>query len=229
MVLATKEKTTISRKLIIFLDRLWIVLALWCPFVLFVAGEPSAMSRIPEPLRSSVSALSSVLLFTTTAVTAVWLLRQLYRWLITRQPLNVPKYLLLAAAVPMHWVELLTPMPSKAIAIVAILTIYHNLQYHRLIWFHNRKYVGHADDAERYGAAALISRRVVYYLWLSAFSSDFGINCRVSIWDLSSAFGDQLTQGVSAFFWGYAFIHYFLDSKIWRVRRDPAVSRALQM
>ena len=44
----------------------------------------------------------------------------------------------------MHWIVLLTPMPHKPIAIVAILTIYHNLQYHRLIWFHNKKYTATA-------------------------------------------------------------------------------------
>ena len=32
-----------------------------------------------------------------------------------------------------------------------------------------------------------------------------------------------------AFLWGYALIHYYLDSKIWRVRRDPSVSKALRM
>ena len=32
-----------------------------------------------------------------------------------------------------------------------------------------------------------------------------------------------------AFLWGYAFIHYYLDSKIWRVRRDPSVGKALNM
>ena len=68
-----------------------------------------------------------------------WLGRQIQR-VIASEPLNVPKYLLLAAAIPMHWIVLLTPMPHKPIAIVAILTIYHNLQYHRLIWFHNKKY-----------------------------------------------------------------------------------------
>src|SRR5258705_5537852 len=87
------------------------------------------------------------------------------------EPLNVPKYLLLAAAIPMHWVVLLTPMPHKPIAIVAILTIYHNLQYHRLIWFHNKKYVGGRGSSptvregvselrQKYGAAELISRRL---------------------------------------------------------------------
>jgi len=34
--------------------------------------------------------------------------------------------------------------------------------------------------------------------------------------------------GIS-FLWGYAFIHYYLDSKIWRVRRDPSVSTALNI
>jgi hypothetical protein len=34
---------------------------------------------------------------------------------------------------------------------------------------------------------------------------------------------------LASFFWGYAFIHYYLDAHIWRVRRDPAVGRALQM
>jgi hypothetical protein len=34
--------------------------------------------------------------------------------------------------------------------------------------------------------------------------------------------------GIS-FLWGYAFIHYYLDSKIWRVRRDPSVGKALNM
>src|SRR5436189_101104 len=49
---------------------------------------------------------------------------------------------------------------SLPIAIVAILTIYHNLQYHRLIWFHNQKY----RSCEKYGAAEFISRRLAYYV-----------------------------------------------------------------
>jgi hypothetical protein len=36
-------------------------------------------------------------------------------------------------------------------------------------------------------------------------------------------------QMMAAFFWGYAFIHYYLDSKIWRVRRDPSVGQALKL
>lgn len=209
------------------LDRLWILLALWCPFALFVAGEPTAVQRLPAAGQNWIQLFSVTLLFATVATGVVWLLRQLYCWLVKRQLLNVPKYLLLLAAIPMHWAVLLTPMPNKAIAIVAILTIYHNLQYHRLIWFHNRKYSGD-EGRTRYGAAALISRGIWHYL---AFGVLFGLWYQLprQFVGVTPTFSEQLTQGVSAFFWGYAFIHYFLDSKIWRVRRDPAVGRALRM
>src|SRR5687768_5693181 len=122
------------------LDRLLLLFAFNYPFVAFIAQDPEAMARVPFALRSGVNGLATFLLAGTIIVGIIWLGRQVQR-AITGLPLNVPKYLLLAAAIPMHWIVLLTPMPNKPIAIVAILTIYHNLQYHRLIWFHNQKYV----------------------------------------------------------------------------------------
>jgi hypothetical protein len=190
-----------------------------------------------------------------------WVGRQIQR-AVTGEALDVPKYLLLAAAIPMHWIVLLTPMPHKPIAIVAILTIYHNLQYHRLIWFHNQKYTrpsialtGTAPGTmgqrvagtpgeetpttslhEKYGAAELISRRLLYYI---AFGILFGIvyqGPRQLLGYISLKNGDGVagaqsfaTQLGISFLWGYAFIHYYLDSKIWRIRRDPSVGKALNM
>jgi hypothetical protein len=146
-------------------------------------------------------------------------------------------------------------MPANPIAIVAILTIYHNLQYHRLIWFHNQKYgagtagvldkhagmgipsASRADLHEKYGAAELISRRLLYYL---AFGIFFGVlyqGPRQFLGFLSLKNGGitstseqsvRIQLGAS-FLWGFAFIHYYLDSKIWRVRRDPSVGKALKM
>src|SRR2546422_8978407 len=121
------------------LDRLLLLFAFNYPFVAFIARDPEAMVRVPATLRSGVNGLATILLAGTIILFVAWLLRQLQRAALD-QPLNLPKYLLLAAAIPMHWVVLLTPMPHKPIAIVAILTIYHNLQYHRFIWFHNQKY-----------------------------------------------------------------------------------------
>src|SRR5215211_7176782 len=149
------------------LDRLLLLFAFNYPFVEFIARDPEAMVRVPAALRGGVTGLSKVLLAGTILIFVVWVGRQVQR-AIAGEPLNVPKYLLLAAAIPMHWIVLLTPMPHKPIAIVAILTIYHNLQYHRLIWFHNQKY----KSRETYGAAELISRRLAYYI---AFGLLFGV------------------------------------------------------
>jgi len=257
------------------LDRLLLLFAFNYPFVAFVAADAEAMARVPVALQSGVTTLAAILLIATIALAIVWVGRQLQR-AVMGAPLNVPKYLLLAAAIPMHWIVLLTPMPHKPIAIVAILTIYHNLQYHRLIWFHNKKYsAGSAgilpattrrslvetndgtlperhslsaldggkaataaaplDLREKFGAAELISRRLLFYI---AFGILFGLiyqgprqflgytSLRNDVGGVAHSLPTQL--GIS-FLWGYAFIHYYLDSKIWRVRRDPSVGKALNM
>jgi len=246
------------------LDRLLLLFAFNYPFVAFIARDPAAMARVPGPLQGGVNGLASLLLAATVILGVIWLGRQIQRTF-TGQPLNVPKYLLLAAAIPMHWIVLLTPMPNKPIAIVAILTIYHNLQYQRLIWFHNQKYTRRSVDTQssspavredsgvgvapltshaglrsrkKYGAAELISRRLLYYI---AFGLLFGLiyqGPRQYLGYLSLKHGQgigasneqslAIQLGIS-FLWGYAFIHYYLDSKIWRVRRDPSVGKALNM
>jgi hypothetical protein len=215
------------------LDRLLLLFAFNYPFVAFIAMDPEAMARVPAVLHSGVNSLAAFLLAGTIVLALVWIGRQFQR-VIKGQPLNIPKYLLLAAAIPMHWIVLLTPMPHKPIAIVAILTIYHNFQYHRLIWFHNKKYTSGPNVREQYGAAEFISRRLLYYI---AFGIIFGLIYQgprqiLGYMNLNSASPGErtfLTQFGVSFLWGYAFIHYYLDSKIWRVRRDPAVGKALKM
>ncbi len=229
------------------LDRLLLLFAFNYPFVAFIAQDPEAMARVPVALQSVVGILATILLSGTIVLGLAWLGRQIQRALIG-QPLNVPKYLLLAAAIPMHWIVLLTPMPHKPIAIVAILTIYHNFQYHRLIWFHNQKYAtpaGEPDVAkaniarsalkEKYGAAEMISRRLLFYV---ACGIVFGLIYQGprQLLGYTSLQGQAMGAETSlpvqlgiSFLWGYAFIHYYLDSKIWRVRRDAAVGKALNM
>jgi hypothetical protein len=209
------------------LDRGFLLLAFTYPFVAFVASDEEAMTRVPATLHGSFSVLATILLVATIFAAVAWTARQVQRAL-HGQALDVPKYLLLAAAIPMHWVVLLTPMPHKPIAIVAILTIYHNLQYHRLIWFHNQKYLAGDDRRERYGAAELISRRLLYYI---AFGILFGLWYQGPRQYFLAPEKQRtlLAQLFISHLWGYAFIHYYLDSKIWRVRRDPSVGQALHM
>ncbi|HEX7956919.1 MAG TPA: hypothetical protein VF508_08260 [Pyrinomonadaceae bacterium] len=207
-----------------FLDRALLLLAFTYPFVAFVARDADALRRVPGALHGWLGVLESALLALTAAAGVAWVGRQVQRAL-AGLPLDVPKYLLLAAALPMHWVVLLTPMPHKPIAIVAMLTVYHNLQYHRLVWFHNRKY---RDGRERHGAAEFISRRLLHYLALGVV---FGVWYQVPRQYVNHGADPEafVTQMASGFLWGYALLHYYLDSKIWRVRRDPSVGRALRM
>lgn len=231
------------------LDRLLLLFAFNYPFVAFIARDPEAMARVPASVQPIVNGLATFLLAGTIVLAIAWLGRQIQR-AITGERLDVPKYLLLAAAIPMHWIVLLTPMPHKPIAIVAILTIYHNLQYHRLIWFHNKKYTAGRAEARgssptvregvglraKYGAAELISRRLLYYI---AFGILFGLIYQgprqflgyMSLKNSQGLVSEQslATQLAISFLWGYAFIHYYLDSKIWRIRRDPSVGKALNM
>jgi hypothetical protein len=227
------------------LDRLFLLFAFNYPFVAFIAQDSEAMARVPSVLRGGVNGFATLLLVGTVALLVVWLARQIQR-AVVGEPLNVPKYLLLAAAIPMHWIVLLTPMPHKPIAIVAILTIYHNLQYHRLIWFHNKKYksartVGGVESSKetarsKYGAAELISRRLAFYVLFGVLFGLIYQGPRQFLGYLSFKSGAAgitdvpvATQVAISFLWGYAFIHYYLDSKIWRIRRDPNVGKALNM
>jgi hypothetical protein len=227
MVLYKKKNGDLS-KIDNALDRIFLLLAFTSPFLSFIASDPEAMQRVPVPLHSSLKILSGAVLALTITVFVAWTGRQLQRFL-TGQPLDVPKYLLLAAAIPMHWIVLSTAMPYKPIALVAILTIYHNLQYHRLIWFHNKKYAGASATAEQFGPATLISRNLLFYV---GFALLFGLLYQGP---RQYILGHELhSKGswvilATAFLWGVAFNHYYLDSKIWRVRRDPSVGKALKM
>src|SRR5207302_10563374 len=89
------------------------------------------------------------------------------------------------------------------------------------------------DPQQKFGPAAFISRRLLFYI---AFGIIFGViyqgprqylgYLNLHTGDSPAALSTPIQLGI-AFLWCYAFIHYYLDSKIWRVRRDPAVGKAL--
>ena len=121
------------------------------------------------------------------------------------------KYLLLGAIIPLHW---LTFAYMSWQAAVPTVTIVHNLQYHALVWFHNRN---------RYGGKTLLTRSLAGYV---AAALVFSARSIVSSPDFNSGRSGDLAFG---FFCGFGLTHYYLDSKIWRVRHDPGLREALYM
>src|SRR5262252_11094076 len=85
------------------LDRWLLMFGFNYPFAAFIAHDPAAMARVPPILRGGVNAVSMILLVGTLVLGIGWLIRQVQR-LIMREPLDLPKYLLLAAALPLHWI-----------------------------------------------------------------------------------------------------------------------------
>src|SRR4051812_1390742 len=78
------------------LDRVFLLLAFTYPFVAFIALDPEAMARVPAPLQSSIASLATALLVATVLAGVAWVFRQIQR-AVQGQPLDMPKYLLLAA------------------------------------------------------------------------------------------------------------------------------------
>src|SRR5437016_4667445 len=104
------------------LDRWLLMFAFNYPFVAFIANDPNAMARVPPILRSGVNSVALLLLIGTIVLGIGWLVRQIQR-AVSWEPLDVPKYLLLAAAISLLWIALMMPMPAKPCELVAILTL----------------------------------------------------------------------------------------------------------
>lgn len=208
-------------------DNLFLSMAFLYPAAVFSLNTMEAWRRLPNPLPDLIRYLPVPLLIATGIAGALWLLRQVQRYL-TGKPLNLPKYALFAATMPLHWAVLLNATTKSWFVAVSILAPLHTLQYHRLMWFYDRKYSRGEDCKARYGAAEFINRRLMHYVL-------FGLLYGAALY-LLRKYSGLLSGGLNAFrdmflalLIGPLLIHFYLDSKIWRVRRDPAVGKALEI
>jgi len=197
-----------------FLDRWFLaVMTVFPPFLRFFIHHPEELG-----LKFSFPRLEPFLWALVAATAAVYLGRQVVR--IRRgDSVNLPKMLLFAGVIPLHW---LTFAYMSWLGAVPTVTIVHNLQYHALIWFHNRNRYGAAPAGEDHGPIPrAVSRSLLNYVLVAlAFSALY----RVPGFHLG-----QMSDLAFGFFCGFGLTHYYLDSKIWRVRTDPALRQALQL
>jgi uncharacterized membrane protein (DUF485 family) len=174
-----------------------------------------------------------------------------YQFRLWRQggTLNGPKLLLLAMVIPLHLVAFSNPW--LAALVTPIVTVGHNLQYHRIVWMYGQnKYVASADGS-RFRAARVIFSRFWVYMgmgllftfalyrgpWIEWLESTVGMDLNASVLagvGMMAGLADpaQMTLGqqlFGGFLLGWAMQHYYLDAKIWRVGRDKAVARQLQV
>jgi hypothetical protein len=200
------------------LDRLFLTVMLIAPpFHRFFIHHPEELG-IPRRLAlAAVPGVEPAVWTLVVLVGAAYLMRLGVR-IRNREPLNLPKLLLLAGVVPLHW---LTFALMSWKAAVPTVTIVHNLQYHALIWFHNRNKYGETGAGEsRYGRIpkAAGSSLLSYALLAVVFSLLY----RLPGFQIGRA-----SEVAFGFFCGFGLTHYYLDSKIWRVRHDPSLRQTL--
>jgi hypothetical protein len=126
--------------------------------------------------------------------------------------------------------------PDQDFLLLSILiTVFHNVQYLGLVWFHNRNRYGRAS--RDVGPAWWLSQSLPRFLAAcGAFSIVYLLfACWTGVFPGCRLFADGRVGPVTAsqiglcLWWGLALQHYYLDQKIWRVSTDPDLRRDLRL
>lgn len=232
-------------------------LLLYTPLIIFITGPiydqtpgmpPLGMAYLKWGAFSLPGLLYYVAWATFLATLLFWLGYQVYNWRRGEQ-LNVPKLLLMLPIIPLHLMAFNNPW--LAALLVPIVTVGHNLQYHRIVWqFGQNKYVKPAAQPGFAVARLLFSRAWIYLgtgllftfalyrgPWIDWIQAVTGIALDNSVFagvgmmaglenPLELSVGQQL---FGAMLIGWAMQHYYLDAKIWRVGRDKMVAKQLNV
>lgn len=212
------------------LDKLFFAGAFYYPFLTYPLHSKEAAAMLPFPIIPSLASVyDNLLLFLLILVTLAYLVRQIQKW---RQGLSLdwPKQLLFAAAIPVNYLLFRSAMPL--LGVYAAVTIFHNVQYHRLVWFYNQNKYGQDTAASRkYGLATLVNARWLTYVAAAALYAivfdvvpRFVLKTEVGLMNVGTR-----NQIIFSFFAAPGLLHYWVDGHIWKVRSDPQLRTYLQL
>ena len=202
------------------LDRYYLLASLVLPLALFVVNTQEWIGKWAAV---QFMASAAVCLYLGFAAYFFWFQLQKYR---AGKPTNGPKMLLLALVVPLQWIAFRYASQFGAEGIIRAgipLGMFHSLQYHRLLWFHNKnRYLENEEAEEKHGFAATLAKGGLGVYLLVAI----GLNLFIAFVPVMIG---QAVELIKAAVWGFAFTHYVLDARIWHVRNDKGLARALHM
>jgi hypothetical protein len=212
------------------LDKVFFFATFYYPFLTYPLHDKDAASILPFPILPRAAVVyQDALLFLVILVTLVYLARQIQKVRLGL-PLNWPKQLLFAAAIPVNYLLFRSAMPL--LGVYAAATIFHNIQYHRLVWFYNQnKYGADPERARKYGVATLINSRWLFYVAAAAlYAVIFDVVPRFVLKDGVGLMNvGQRNQVIFSFFAAPGLLHYWIDGHIWKVRHDPELREYLRL
>lgn len=202
------------------------------------------LSAVPSALEMQVLQLLQVAVI---GALVVYATKEWTRWL-RGEPLNAPKNLFLLSVVPVHLAVCMVPSIATNLHLLmfsVIVTFHHNVQYHGIVWFYNRNRYRGEGAREKYGPAATWVSANFWRYYLAGLGFTFLV--RYSSWiftgmeDIPGGPGPNPVSATTlgggytvselavAFWWGFAFHHYYLDQKIWRVSKDKRLRDDLEV
>lgn len=217
----------------------------------FPAFDTSAISNTPGSVFSTnflrqfhpehIVIILSVLTFV--AVIILFTHRQVQKWRMG-EPLNLPKILFMVALIPLYAMICYSNavLTAPLLAFSAFVTIYHDVQYHAIVWFYSKnRYHRPGVDPSKYGLAVKITHNFATYMFsgilMAAAMRFFGCafelhpGCGVLVMTTDQILFGSISgkELLLAFLLGFPLQHYFIDQYIWRPSRDATLRKDLKI
>jgi hypothetical protein len=221
-------------------DTLCLYVGLLAPAVGFAVTNPRTLATAGVETAPEWAAGVSVAAWTAFAAALAAVGARQLVLLRAGRTLNASKLLFLAAAISVSAVLFSPPVATRIQyeTVSPIVTSFHDVQYLAIVWFFHRNRL--AASGPRARRVPLFARSVCIFLGVGvAFTVGYRVvlGCLFSAWpgcdvgaqDIALPAGLTASDLGVGFLWGFALHHYYLDQKIWHVRRDAALGRDLRL
>lgn len=222
----------------------WVLyIGLWSPYLLFLFSHPFNRQVIQRPAWDAHNpadvAIAGLLVL---AMLGSWLALIVHHLRLRAQGgrASLPAAALIAVCLAVYGatfagVAFAEPFYSSArstiehfMVIGMMMSIFHNIQYHGIVWFHNR--TTYRADGD-HGPARHINRSFLSYLLVAlVFAAGycvvaFNTNDYPALSGVAST--PMLAPIAFCLWWGMLMHHYYLDQRIWRPSATPELRRVL--
>lgn len=117
-----------------------------------------------------------------------------------------------------------------------MISIFHDLQYHGLVWYHNKyRYTSEATGRPEnlFGVAKSLNKNFGSYCFFAlVFSLFYGVFLCFTgqyTWLNGNTYPVDFAPIAFGVWWGFLFHHYYLDQKIWRIKKSVDLQKSFSV